>query len=112
MPARARPRRESPRLSLELPDSRRFLHGDLGSGAVLFARKDAVLDVLDILLSALDDDLAQIRVLFHKFRYKAIEQPERVVADQNLSVAIRPRADPDGRDRQLRGDSHRQLGGN
>jgi hypothetical protein len=82
------------------------------SGAVLLPWKAAPLHIVDILLRPLDDHLAKIRVPLHKPGDKAIEEPERVIADQNLSIAIGSRSDADRRDSQFGCDSARQLSGN
>ena len=51
---------------------------------------------------AVDDLLGELRVLLDERRHEAVEQPEHVVADQHLAVAIGPGADADRRDRRAR----------
>ena len=45
---------------------------------------------------------SQVRIPFHETRHKILKQSERIVADQDLSVAMRSRANSDRRYGELR----------
>src|SRR5438046_10204678 len=61
-----------------------------------FQRESASLHVADVFLGRRQDRVAEMRVLFHERRNEAVEEPQHVVADENLPIAVRSRSEACG----------------
>src|SRR5690606_42105532 len=52
---------------------------------------------------------SELRVALDKLRLEVFDQPQKIVHDQHLSVAMGPRADADGRPAHGFGDHTREI---
>src|SRR3972149_910736 len=80
--------------------------------ALFLCRKYPPLHFIPVAIDRLQNDLFQIHVALDKLGGELAVQPQQVVADQNLSVAVRPRTDADGRNPEMLGDARRQRAWN
>ena len=62
------------------------------------AGKLALLNLFFVVSECLERIGFEVRVRFNEFRHKVIEEPEKIVEDQYLTVTVRTGADPDGGD--------------
>src|SRR5262245_22277430 len=68
---------------------------------VLVIRERALLDLFHVLGDARDRDLRELGVALGELRLEVGEHAEQVVAQENLTIAADPGADPNGRNREL-----------
>src|SRR5213594_1737323 len=104
-------RRASTGLLREAPlerDQLALLHRE----AVLIVGERPRADVAVVLAQRLDDGGADVGVALGELRLELAEEPEHVVEDEHLAVAIDARADADGRDPETLGRERRDGRGN
>ena len=81
------------------------------SSCTLFGKLPAP-HVVDVLAGCADHLVPEVGVLLDERRHEFLEQTQRVITYQHLAVAVRPRADPDGRNRQRFRDGAGDVGWN
>ena len=74
---------------------------------MLLGRKFSFANLTDKTFDRLGRDFLKICVAFHKLRSEIVKQPQHIVDDQHLAIALGAGADTDGWDRQPLSDLSR-----